>query len=557
MSINFTKLQDKLLFVPLGGSNEIGMNLNLYQYRGKWLMVDLGIGFADDYMPGIDVMLPNIDFILEHKENLLGLVLTHAHEDHLGAVGYLWNELQCPVYATPFTAAVLKPKLQEEGISSKVEVHEVSSEQNVHLWPFELEMIPLTHSIPEMHAIAIRTDKGVIMHTGDWKMDFDPLVGPKSDKETLAKYGDEGVLAMVCDSTNVMVEGESGSESHVRQHLNDVIAGCEQRVIVSTFASNVARLESIIYAGLEAGRSIALAGRSLWRITSAAKESGYLQDVPEFLTEKDAMDIPRDKILIIATGCQGEGRSALAKIARNDHPSIRLSPGDTVVFSSRVIPGNETKINWIQNKLTQLGLEIIGDQDAMIHVSGHPCRAELETMYQLVRPAISVPVHGEARHIHEHAKLTKSLQVPEAVEATNGAVIQLEKGEAGIIGSVDWGYMALDGKSIVDADSPIIRMRRKLRDDGCIVASVLIDNKKGECVKLPQISGLGVLDPKEDMEVIEQLQEEIQEAVANVYKLGKARMLDEKIRSTIRRIIRDEFGKKPVLDVLVHHINGK
>ena len=553
MSFKLSDHPDDLLFLPLGGSNEIGMNLNCYHYRGKWLLVDLGIGFADSYLPGIDIVVPNIDFLIQHKENILGLVLTHAHEDHLGAVGYLWSELECPVYATPFTAAVLMPKLKEEGISSQVKVHEVKGDMNIKLGPFELEMVPLTHSIPEMHALAIRTDEGVVIHTGDWKLDHTPMVGPVSDEVTLRRYGDEGVLAMVCDSTNVMVEGESGSESHVREHLRDVIMGCENRVVVTTFASNITRLESIIYAGMEAGRSIALAGKSLWRITEAARQTGYLQDVPPFLTDVDVMKVKREHCLIIATGCQGEPRSALSKIAQGEHPGIRLSPNDTIVFSSRVIPGNESRINWIQNKLTQQGMEVIGDRDAIIHVSGHPCRGELERMYQLVRPAISVPVHGEARHIHEHAKLAKELQVPEAVEPFNGAVIRLKKGAAEIVGIVESGYLAMDGSTLLDVNSIVIRTRRKLRDDGCIAASLVID-KKGKVLGTPIISAPGILDPGQDGELFGMLQDALAEEAENALKSSKVKNLDDRLRAVIRRIIGKELNKKPVLAVQVHRV---
>lgn len=553
MALNFSDYDNSLLFLPLGGSNEIGMNLNLYYTGGKWLMIDLGIGFADDYLPGVDIILPNIDFIAERKDDLLGLVLTHAHEDHVGAVGYLWRELECPVYATPFTAAVLKNKLKEEGITHLVKVHEITQDKKIELGPFGLEMVPLTHSIPEMHAIAIRTKQGVVIHTGDWKLDHDPLVGPTSDEMALQRYGDEGVLAMVCDSTNVMVEGESGSESHVRGQLRDVVAGCSNRVLVTTFASNISRLESIIRAGLEAGRSIALAGQSLWRITEAARQSGYLTDVPPFLTDKDAMQLPRERCLIICTGCQGESRSALAKIARQEHPAIRLAPDDTVVFSSRVIPGNETKIGWLQNKLTKMGVEIIGDNDVPIHVSGHPCRAELERMYQLVRPKISVPVHGEARHLHEHCKLAKQLQVPETVEVCNGAVIELKEGSAGVVGTVESGYLAMDGGSLIPADSVVIRTRRKLRDDGCIVLS-LVMNKDGKVMGMPQVSGPGVLDPDGDKEIITEIQEEVLAEAERSGKNAKERQLEERIRSTIRRVLRNEFEKKPVLDIHIHRM---
>jgi ribonuclease J len=553
MSIDFKKYHDKLLFVPLGGSNEIGMNLNLYCYEGKWLMIDCGIGFADDYLPGVDILMPNIDFIVEHKDDLLGLVLTHAHEDHIGAVGYLWEELGCPVYATPFTAAVLKPKLKEEGILPKVKIHEVKKDKHIQLGPFDLEMVALTHSIPEMHAIAIRTPAGTVMHTGDWKLDDAPMVGEVSDAETLKRYGDEGILAMVCDSTNVMVEGESGSEGHVREHLRDVIAGCENRVVVTTFASNIARLESIIYAAMDAGRSIALSGRSLWRVTDAARQSGYLQDVPPFLNDRDLMGLPKDKAMLICTGCQGESRSALNKIARGEHPAIRLAPNDTVIFSSRVIPGNETKINWLQNKLVELGLDIIGDKDALIHVSGHPCRDELRRMYQLVRPELSVPVHGEHRHIHEHAQFAREMQVPQQVEAYNGAVILLDKERAEVIGRVKSGYIAMDGSSLIDAASPVMSTRRKIRDDGALVVSIVV-NKSGKAVTAPQISAPGLLDPREDGEFMDALSEAVREEV-DALAGSKHKGFEDRIRSVLRRMIRDELGKKPVLGVQLHALD--
>ncbi|MCK5792998.1 MAG: ribonuclease J, partial [Ketobacter sp.] len=380
----------------------------------------------------------------------------------------------------------------------------------------------------------------------------DPMVGPTSDEETLSRYGDEGVLAMVCDSTNVFVEGESGSESGVRENLKNTINSCKQRVLVTTFASNIARLESIIYAGLDAGRSIALAGKSLWRVTSAAQESGYLQDIPPFLSDREAMDLPRDKVLILATGGQGEPRAALTKIARQEHPGIRLQPEDTVVFSSRVIPGNETKVGWLHNKLVNMGIEVITDHQAGIHVSGHPCREELERMYQLVRPHISVPVHGEARHIHEHAKLAKQLQVPYAVEATNGAVIQLEEHEAKIIGMVDSGYIAMDGITMMDTDSSIIRTRRKIRDQGCVVVSLLVD-KQGKVVSLPKLSAPGCMDSDDDAALIRTICEDVM-GVVNSHKSRKSDRLGDVIRAAIRRHLNRELGKKPVIDIHIHEL---
>jgi len=550
MAFNLKEYEDELLFVPLGGSNEIGMNLNLYAYKGKWLMIDLGIGFADAYLPGVEILLPDIEFIKEHKKNLLGIVLTHAHEDHLGAVPYLWEELKCPVYATAFTHAVLKAKLADEGLSTKIPVTEVRPGQKLKLGPFEFEMVPLTHSIPEMQAVALRTDKGVVMHTGDWKLDPDPLVGPVTDEATLKKYGDEGVLAMVCDSTNVFNDGESGSEAGVRDTLAKIISGCKSRVVVTTFASNIARIESIIAAGVKAGRHIALAGRSLRRVTTAAKESGYLKDAPPFLNEREIGDVPKSDILIICTGCQGEPLAALSKIARGEHPSIRLSPKDTVIFSARKIPGNETRVAYIYNQLTRMGLEIITSKRHHVHVSGHPCRDELARMYQLVRPKIAIPTHGEARHIHEHAKFARSLQVPEIVEARNGSVILLAEGRALEIGNVPSGYVAVDGSSLIPADSAVIKVRRRIRDEGCVIVSVVLD-KHNKLLSAPRISSPGSMDAEEDRELLALLSEEIEEAVQNLKPKDPTNKVSEVIRTVMRRVFREELGKKPVLDVHV------
>ena len=552
MAFNFNQYNDDVLFVPLGGANEIGMNLNLYRYKGKWIIIDLGIGFAGHHLPGIDIVVPNIDALTPYKNDIVGLVLTHAHEDHLGAVAYLWPELGCPIYATPFTAAVLKNKLAEEGIQGKVKMHEVKAGEQYQLGPFGFEMVPVTHSIPEMHAVALRTDKGVIMHTGDWKLDDAPQIGVATDEATLSKYGDEGVLAIVCDSTNVFVEGESGSEADVRVALTDIIKQCDERVVVTTFSSNIARLETIIYAARDAGRSVAVAGKSIWRMLHAAQDAGYLKDMPTFLTDVQGMEIPRNKVLFICTGCQGESRAALSKIARGEHPAIRLSPGDTVIFSSRTIPGNEANIGYMANKLVSMGAEVMNDRTGFIHVSGHPCRGELQRMYEWVRPKISVPVHGEARHIHEHALFAKSLGVQTAIEPTNGVVVNLTAQTPGIVGMVEWGYLALDGTSFIDSNSGVIRTRRKIRDDGFVIVSVVMD-KKGQLAAPPMISAPGCLDAIEDKDLINVMREEVMEAVGKAARGGsKGRQLDESIRGVIRKIVRDELGKKPVLDVHIH-----
>ncbi|NBX03269.1 MAG: ribonuclease J [Alphaproteobacteria bacterium] len=553
MTFNFAKYKDQLLFVPLGGSNEIGMNLNLYTIGGKWLMVDCGIGFASDALPGIDVIVPDISFIQEIKNDLLGLVITHAHEDHLGAVPYLWREMECPIYATPFTACFLKHKLSEMGPGKQPKVHEMAVGSTVDIGPFALELVELTHSIPEMQAIAITTEKGVVMHTGDWKFDENPMVGPVSDYDALKRYGDGNVLAMVCDSTNVFVEGTSGSEGEVREHLTALIKSCKQRVIVSTFASNLARVQTLIMAAHESGRVVALAGRSLFRVVQAAQESGYLPEDLEFINDKEVMNLPREDVLLICTGCQGEPRAALPRIARGDHPNIRLLPGDTVIMSSRKIPGNEMKINAVNNRLAERGVEVITDKDFFIHVSGHPARDELKRMYELVRPRIAIPTHGERRHLHEHAKLARQWGAKKAVEAHNGAVVLLDADEASVVGTVHSGYIAIDGSSLIPTDGDVIRTRRKLRDDGCILISAVV-NLKGELLFPVQLSAPGIFDIQEDKEFISECIAEASEAIAKCKKGSADSQLREAARLSIRQLIKREIDKKPVIEVHIARV---
>lgn len=553
MTFNFSKHKNELLFVPLGGSNEIGMNLNLYTIDGKWLMVDCGIGFAGDYLPGVEIIVPDISFIAEHKENLLGLVITHAHEDHLGAVPYLWRELGCPIYTTPFTAAFLKNKIAEMGAGKKPQIHEIACGGSVDLDPFKIEFIEMTHSIAEMQAVAITTKKGVVMHTGDWKFDDAPMIGSLSDVDALKRYGDGKVLAMVCDSTNVFEEGSSGSEGEVREHLISLIKTCKKRVVVSTFASNLARVATLIHAAEESGRMVALAGRSLYRVVDAAKHAGYIREDMEFINEREIMNLPREDVLLICTGCQGEPRAALTRISRGDHPHIRLQPDDTVIFSSRKIPGNEVKINGIQNRLVQKRVEVITDRNYYIHVSGHPARDELKKMYELVRPRIAVPTHGEPRHLHEHAKLARSFGVKETVEARNGAVVWLEEGEASIIGEVHSGYVAIDGSSLIPTDGEVIRTRRKLRDDGAVFISLTLD-KDGELASPVQIAAPGILDTKEDAELVVEYAGEVADAIENLKKKSGDEIVKEAARLVIRRSIKRDLDKKPVIEVLLARV---
>ncbi len=557
MSFNVKKHYDDLLFVPLGGCNEIGMNLNLYHYKGKWIVIDLGIGFADDYFPGIDVVLPNIEFLHEIREDILGVVLTHAHEDHMGGVPYLWDEVDVPLYATPFTAAMLKYKMSDEGLANRVKITEVEAGGVIELGPFRLELTDLTHSIPEMQALAIKTDHGTIIHTGDWKLDPTPVLGPVSDEEALKKYGDEGVLALVCDSTNVFVEGDSGSEHDVRAELKQTISGLKRGVVVTTFASNIARVESIVRAGHEAGRQIVLLGKSLHRVTTAAKDVGYLADI-DFISEKEASRLPPEEVMILCTGCQGESRAALTKLVQGQHPSLKLRQGDTVIFSSKIIPGNETRLRWLHNQMAGLGVNVITEKDAPIHVSGHPARAELERMYQLCRPRIAVPVHGEQTHIKEHAAFAGKMQVPDVVECENGVVVCLASQEhpVGIQGYVSSGYLAVDGNTIIPMDSPVIKTRRKLQEVGCLIVSLALD-KHGKCAAPPIVTAPGILDEhadKEFMREISELAREVAESGRDKKKKRGGDALRSAVFTAVRKAVVREVGKKPVTQVHLHYI---
>ncbi len=553
MSDSFAPKSDELLFLALGGAGEIGMNLNLYGHAGKWLMVDLGVTFGDESTPGVDVIMPDPEFIRERRDDLVGLVLTHAHEDHIGAVPYLWRQLRCPLYATPFTASVLRRKLEEAGLLHEAPITHIPMSGKVSLGPFEVELITLTHSIPEPNAVVVRTKMGAVLHTGDWKFDPNPLLGLTSDEAALRKLGDGGVLAMVCDSTNVFVEGQSGSEADVRDSLRELIARLPNRVAVGCFASNLARLGTIAQVGAENGRQVALVGRSLWRMVAAAQENGFLTGLPEFVAEHDVGFFPRDKILMICTGSQGEPRSALARIARKEHPHVTLESGDSVVFSSRTIPGNEKSIARLQNELAVQGVEVITDRDEDIHVSGHPARDELTEMYQMVRPRIAIPVHGEARHIKEHVALAKACQVPEALEAANGTLIRLAPGPAEIVAQVPSGRLGLDGKSLLRLDGDMIRHRHRMSFNGLIMVSLVLA-KDGKLLAPPQVSLEGLLDGGDTAtDAIAAMEDAVGEAVGD---LSKAQLMltdevAETARLAARRWFHKAYDKKPVTKVHV------
>jgi ribonuclease J len=541
---------NELLFLPLGGAGEIGMNLSLYGHDGQWLMIDLGVTFGDDSTPGIEVIMPDPTFIEENSDRLAGLVLTHAHEDHIGAVPYLWPSLRCPIYATPFTAAVLRRKLIESEIDEEIEITEIPLSGRFKIGPFDLEFITLTHSIPEPNAIAIRTPCGTVLHTGDWKLDPAPLVGEVTDEAALKKLGAEGVLAMICDSTNALVPGHSGSEALVRANLTEMMGRFQGRIAVACFASNVARLESVARAAAHHDRHAALVGRSLWRINRAARDTGYLAGLPDFVSEHDAGFLPRDKLVLLCTGSQGEPRSALARIARGEHPAVVLEAGDAVLFSSRVIPGNDRAIGRLQNDLAKLGVEIVTERDNAIHVSGHPARDELIAMYQWVRPRIAVPVHGEYRHLMAHARLAHDCQVPQSVVSGNGDVIRLAPGPAQKVAEVHAGRLGLDGKVLMSLDGEAMRLRHRMLHNGTAVATLVLDDT-GLLAAEPQISIQGLLEPDEMVEAREDAADAVRTALA---KLKPAdRRLDtavkEAARLAIRKSLQSLHGKKPLTEV--------
>jgi ribonuclease J len=541
-----------LYFVPLGGSGEIGMNLNLYAYRGQWLMLDCGVTFGEEEHAGVDVIMPDPAFIVERKDKLLGIVATHAHEDHIGAIPYLWPQLQCPIWATPFTASLLRAKLEEAGLAGKAPITIVPMSGRFTIGPFDLELVTLTHSIPEPNAVAIRTPVGTVLHTGDWKLDPDPLIGDVTDEAALVRIGDEGVLAMIGDSTNAMVDGHSGSEAELRDALGELIGRYTGRVAVACFASNVARLSTIAYAAKAHGRDVALIGRSLWRIDKAARENGYLADLPRFLTEEEAGYVPADRILLICTGSQGEPRAALNRIAREDHPHIVLEEGDVVIFSSRIIPGNEKAIGRLQNALVRLGVEIITTDDHFVHVSGHPCRAELARMYQMVRPRVAIPVHGEARHLQAHAQLAMECQVGDALIIENGDAIRIDAQGASIAGQVPSGRLASDGRRLLPMTGSALQQRRRVGNQGALVATIVV-NHVGVLAAPPQVSLIGLVEAQDSDDMQAKLRDAASAAVESLPKAMRRddAQIKEVANRALRKAVNERIGKRALIDVQV------
>lgn len=550
------KNNNELVFLPLGGSNEIGMNLNLYgfgpEHDRKWIIVDVGVTFGDLTTPGIEVIVPDPKFL--EGEEILGIILTHAHEDHIGALGWLWDKVKAPLYATPFTAFLIREKLREAGVDD-FKLTEVPLGGHVDLGPFGIDYVTITHSIPEPNGLAIRTPLGTILHTGDWKIDPDPITGKPTDISTITALGDEGVLAMVCDSTNVFVEGRAGSEADVKVELEKLIRTLKKRVAVACFASNVARMDSVIRAAEACGRSVCLVGRSMHRMAAAAKSVGLMAGINEFVTEGEAARMKDNEVLYLCTGSQGEPRAALSRIADGNHPQVKLKEGDACVFSSRVIPGNEIGIRSLQNRLSDLGVEIHTEKDHPgIHVSGHPCREELIEMYGWARPKIAVPTHGERRHLQKHASLAAEIGVPEQVTPRNGDMVRLAPGKPEIIDEVPAGRLFVDGGVLVPEASDALRERRHAAHNGMLFVSFAL-NAKNQLASYVDVRGLGLAFENDDTisDQLEMMCDLVEKAITKLSR--EEREEDETVEITVARVLKKAaqniWGRRPIVETII------
>jgi ribonuclease J len=548
---------DELVFAPLGGVGEIGMNLSLYglgpERARKWLAVDLGVAFAGDDLPGIDLIMPDIRFLIEERRNLLALVLTHAHEDHFGAIIDLWPRLRVPIYATPFSAALLEAKRQSEPGAPEIPVQVVPLGSRLTIGPFDVEFVSMSHSIPESNGLIIRTGLGTVFHTGDWKLDPTPVIGPATDETKLRALGEAGCLALVGDSTNAVREGRSPSETDVSKSLADLMAASPGRVAVTTFASNVARLRSVADAAAACDREVVVVGRAMERVVGVARETGYLEGVQEFRGTDTYGYLPPDKVVALCTGSQGEARAALARIAKDEHPDVTLSKGDRVIFSSRTIPGNEKAVGAVINGLINQGIEVITDRTHLVHVSGHPRRAEMADMYSWVRPHIVVPVHGEALHLFEHAALARKIGIPEVLTCRNGDLVKLAPGKPGVIDEVPEGRIYKDGRLLVGAEARTVADRRRLSMTGVVSVALALDDK-GMLAADPEVELIGIPEADQEGEKFAELAYDV--ALETVEDMPKARRRDpdaigESVKRAVRAAIASRWGKKPLCIVLV------
>jgi ribonuclease J len=540
---------DEVCVIPLGGSEQFGVNLNIYSYKDSLLAVDCGVGFADERFPGIDLLLPDPKFLEENSENLKGLVITHAHEDHVGAVAYLWPKLRCPVYCSPFTAAVLRHKLTEAGLVRDVNVQIIRPGNKAfkEIGPFRVGVVHVSHSIPDTRSLIIETDLGRIVHSGDWNLDPAPVLGEPTNEEKFKDAGEEGVLAYIGDSTNSMVPGRTGTESDVEKGLEKVFAECKGRIAVTMFASNVGRLRSVALAAKATGRSVALVGRSLHTMTGCAQSCGYLDGIQKFLDMEDIDRIPADKIVIAVTGSQGEARAALARIAKGEFREFSLGRGDTVIFSARPIPGNEKDINQVKNNLASSGVRIVtpDDTEHKIHISGHPCREEILDMYRWLKPQIVVPVHGEKIQLEAQAELARSHGIEKVIVPNNGSVIRLAPGEPDIVDHIETGIIAVDQNRLLPSDHPSINSRRKLQYTGAAHVTLVLDGR-GQLARDPQVSTEGLCDPDiDDLEI--DLVDEIVDILEDMTweDLEDEHLVSEEIRIGVRRYCNQRLGMKP------------
>ncbi len=545
-------MKEEFLFCPLGGSGEIGMNMNLFAYGKpsdhKWIMVDIGVTFADDSLPGIDLIYADPSFIVDRKENLLGIVLTHAHEDHIGAIAHLWPKLKCKIFATPFTALLVKEKFKEKNIDITKDLNIVDLNGIVKLDPFEIEYVTLTHSILEPNGLRIKTPKGTVLHTGDWKVDPNPLIGGKINSERLKEIGKEGVLAMICDSTNVFSVGRSGSELDVRKSLYNIISRLKKRVIVTSFASNVARMETVFYCAEKTGRQISLVGRSMHRIYKAARQCGYLKNVIEPVDARDAKNFSRDKIIYLCTGSQGEPMGAMMRISNAIHPDVFIEKDDAVVFSSKIIPGNEKKLYKLHNQLVKEGIEVISEDSEFVHVSGHPNREDLKDMYSWVKPKCVIPVHGEHRHMIEHINFAKEMQVPFPIQVENGDIVKLDN-KPEVYDKAPSGRLYLDGNVSVDEDSQSIKDRKNLSNNGYMEVTIMV-TPKGNIHQRPILTFRGLPITHID-EFINGLEDEI-ESTTKTYSLNSKKQeinLIDTLKIVCRKYSKEKTGKKPFTNI--------
>ena len=546
--------KEELLFCPLGGSGEIGMNMNLFSYgkpeAQKWIIVDIGVTFADDSIPGIDLIYPDPGFIIDKKKDLLGIVLTHAHEDHIGAIAHIWPKLKCKMYATPFTAVLIKEKFKEKKIDIGKNLKIVDLNGNIKLGPFKIEFITLTHSILEPNGLLIETPAGIVLHTGDWKVDPNPLIGNKIDQTKLKEIGNKGVLAMICDSTNVFSHGRAGSEADVRTNLLKLMSNLKKRIIVTSFASNVARMETIFYCAEKTKRQISLVGRSMHRIYKAAKQCGYLKNVINPIDAREAKKISREKIVYLCTGSQGEPMGAMMRIINYTHPDVFIEKEDTVIFSSKIIPGNEKKLYKLHNQLIKNQIDVISEETEFVHVSGHPNREDLRDMYDWVKPKSVIPVHGEHRHMAEHISFAKEMQVPYPVQVENGDIVKLFPGQKPeVFDKAPVGRLYVDGIISVNEDSQSIRERKNLANNGYLEVTILI-NGKGKLFKKPLVSFKG-LPIEEAQDFFYDLEDEI-ENISRTFSLNNKKQesnLIEALKISCRKIVKEKTGKKPYTNI--------